>query len=896
VNQSSIRVTRPKIAGPRAKSIPLSPKIRPQTLDAAYATSEELLASLKTSESGLSDREVSDRLAEHGFNEVAYHRSASILWQLFRNFGNPFVGLLSALSMISFLVGAIEAGSLISFMVVVSVLLRFIQEFRSTRTMARLRALVGTNVTVTRISNSGDRRRREIPLREVVPGDIIHLGAGDMIPADVRLLSTRDLFVSQSVLSGEALPVEKFETLPSSRQGPVFGTETTNSTDLPNLCFMGTNVVSGTATAVVVGTGEETLFASLARRAVAQRSFTSFDRGINSVSWLFIRFMLLLVPVVLLLNGFTKGDWASAFLFALSVAVGLTPEMLPVVIAANLTRGAISMVRNKVIVKRLNSIEDLGAMNILCTDKTGTLTIDRIILERHLDILGNSDGAVLRYAYLNSYFQTGLKSLLDAAILEHSELHAALHIGESYRKVDELPFDFGRRRMSVIVEVERQQHELICKGAVEEVLEVCSSAKVEGGIVPLTPELRNSIAQLRDQMNEEGLRVLAVAYKDIAVSQANYQYRSKDETELVLAGFIAFLDPPKDSIAEALAALRAEGVEVKILTGDSELIARRICKWVNLEVQNALLGSEVESMSDAQLQKAAARTTLFAKLTPLQKSRVIATLKRAGNTVGFLGDGINDAAALREADVGISVDTAVDVAKESADIVMLEKSLTVLVDVVIEGRRNSANIVKYIKMAASSNFGNILTVLGSSAFLAFLPMLPLQLLVQNLLYDLSQTTIPFDPVDAEDLVKPRRWEAHGIARFMLVLGPISSVFDLATFAVLWWALGANTVDKQALFQSGWFVEGLLSQTLIVHMIRTRKVPFFQSWPCAPLLLTTMMIVAIGAILPFTAIGSAIGLVRLPPVFFCWLAGILVGYCLVVQTVKIWFLKQFKAWI
>jgi P-type Mg2+ transporter len=887
------------MAGTGAKSIPVSPKIRPQTLDAAYATLEELFASLKTSDSGLPDREASDRLAEHGFNEVAYHRTVSILWQFFRNFGNPFVGLLSALSLISFLVGAIEAGSLISFMVVVSVLLRFIQEFRSTRIMARLRALVGTNVTVTRISDSGDRHRREIPLREVVPGDIIHLAAGDMIPADIRLLSTRDLFVSQSVLSGEALPVEKFETLQpqSSRRARIFGTEIPNPADLPNLCFMGTNVVSGTATAAVVATGEETLFASLARRAVAQRSLTSFDRGINSVSWLFIRFMLLLVPVVLLLNGFTKGDWGSAFLFALSVAVGLTPEMLPVVIAANLTRGAISMVHNKVIVKRLNSIEDLGAMNILCIDKTGTLTIDRIILERHLDILGNAEDAVLRYAYLNSYFQTGLKNLLDAAILEHGELHEALHIGESYRKVDELPFDFGRRRMSVIVEhQERQEHELICKGAVEEMLEVCSSAKVQGGIVPLSRELRNSVSQLCDQMNDEGLRVLALAYKDIALRHANYQYRLKDEAELVLAGFIAFLDPPKESIAEALAALRAQGVEVKILTGDSELVARRICKWVNLEVENALLGSEVESMSDHQLQNSAEQTTLFAKLTPLQKSRVISALKVVGNTVGFLGDGINDAAALREADVGISVDTAVDVAKESADIVMLEKSLTVLVDVVIEGRRNTANIVKYIKMAASSNFGNILTVLGSSAFLAFLPMLPLQLLVQNLLYDLSQTAIPFDSVDTEDLARPRRWEAKGIARFMLVLGPISSVFDLATFALLWWALGANTIEKQALFQSGWFVEGLLSQTLIVHMIRTRRVPFLQSWPCAPLLFTTLVIVAMGAILPFTAIGSAIGLVRLPPVYFFWLAGILFSYCLVVQTVKIWFLKQFKAWI
>jgi Mg2+-importing ATPase len=886
------------LAGGREKSSPVPPRIRPQTLDAAYANFEELFAALETSESGLRDHEAANRLAEHGFNEVAYHRTTPVLWQFVRNFGNPFVGLLSALSLISFLVGAPQAGSLILLMVAISVLLRFVQEFRSTRTVARLRALLPTNATVTRISHSGEARRREVPLREIVRGDIIHLSAGDMVPADVRLLSARDLFISQSVLSGEALPVEKFETLPPQavRRERIARKELPNLTELPNLCLMGTNVVSGTGHAVVVARGEDTLFATLALKAVAQRSFTSFDRGINSISWLFIRFMLLLVPVVLLLNGFTKGDWASAFLFALSVAVGLTPEMLPVVIAANLTRGAVSMARNKVIVKRLSSIEDLGAMNVLCMDKTGTLTIDRIILERHLGVLGNPDDEVLQYAYLNSYFQTGLKNLLDAAILEHGELHKALRVGENYRKVDELPFDFARRRMSVIVEKERQQHQLICKGAVEEVLGVCASAKIRGEIVPLDRELRSSISQMCDEMNEEGLRVLAVAYKEIAVGVANYQYRSKDEAELVLAGFIAFLDPPKESITEALAALRAEGIQVKILTGDSELVARRICKWVNLEVQNSLLGSEVEAMSDAQIQNASTQTTLFAKLTPAQKCRVVAALKASGNTVGFLGDGINDATALREADVGISVDTAVDVAKESADIVMLQKSLTALVDVVMEGRRNSANIVKYIKMAASSNFGNILTVLGSSAFLAFLPMLPLQLLAQNLLYDLSQTTIPFDPVDTEDLAKPRRWETLGIARFMLVLGPISSLFDLATFALLWWVLGANAVEKQALFQSGWFVEGLLSQTLIVHMIRTRKVPFFQSWPCTPLLFSTALIMTIGVILPFTAIGSAIGLVRLPLAYFFWLAAILFSYCLAIQAVKIWYLKQFKAWI
>jgi len=882
----------------RVKVTALSPtgKIRPQTLDAAYAPVEEVLISLKTSEAGVSDQEARNRLAERGFNEVTYSETVSLAWQFIRNFGNPFVALLSVLSLIAFLLGDNRGAVLILVMVVVSVLLRFVQEFRSNRTVAKLRNLVGTAVTVLRTNDRGENCRREVPIREIVAGDIVLLSAGDMVPADVRLLSARDLFVSQSVLSGEALPVEKFETLPNQpvRRTRIPGRE--ELTDLANLCFMGTNVVSGTATVVAIATGDETLFASSARKVIAQRSFTSFDRGINNISWLLIRFMLLIIPVVLLLNGFTKGDWGSSFLFALSVAVGLTPEMLPVVIAANLTRGAVAMARRRVIVKRLSSIEDLGAMNVLCIDKTGTLTIDRIILERHLDVLGSPDDEVLQYAYLNSYFQTGLKNLLDAAILEHGELHETLRVSESFRKVDELPFDFGRRRMSVIVEKERQQHELICKGAVEEILSVCSYAKVRGKVVALSPELTNRVLQVCHEMNEEGLRVLAVGYKNFTVDQANYQYRVKDESDLVLAGFVAFLDPPKESTREALAALRSRGVEVKILTGDNELVARRICQWVDLKVEHAMLGSEVESMSDSELRREVSSRSLFAKLAPLQKARVISALKAGGNTVGFLGDGINDAPALREADVGISVDTAVDVAKESADIVMLEKSLKTLVDVVMEGRRNSANIVKYVKMAASSNFGNVFTVLSASAFLKFLPMLPLQLLVQNLLYDLSQTTIPFDPVDEEDLAKPRRWEAQGIARFMLFLGPISSVFDIATFGVLWWIIGANSTANQALFQSGWFVEGLLSQTLIVYMIRTRRIPFFQSWPCVPLLVTTMVTMAVGAVLPFLPIGSAIGLVKLPLVYFFWLGGILLGYCLLVQAVKTWFLHRFKTWV
>jgi Mg2+-importing ATPase len=874
---------------------PPSFRIRPQTLDAAYSSVEEVLRSLGTTEQGLSDQEAQDRLLKRGSNEVTLKGKVPLVWQFFRNFGNPFVALLCVLSLISFFLGNAQGGFLILVMVTISVLMRFVQEYRSNRTMAELRALVGTTVTVLRISDQGGSRRQEIPLREVVVGDIIILSAGDMIPADVRMLSTRDLFVSQSVLSGEALPVEKFETLhePNRRPRSLTGED---PTEVSNLCLMGTNVVSGTATAVVLATGDATLFGSLSRKAIAHRGVTSLDHGINQISWLLIRSMLLMVPIVFLLNGFSKGEWGSSFLFALSVAVGLTPEMLPVVIAANLTRGAIAMSRNRVIVKRLNSIEDLGAMTVLCTDKTGTLTLDRIILERHLDVLGNEDDEVLEYAYLNSYFQSGLKNLLDAAILEHGELHEALRVSETYRKVDEIPFDFGRRRMSVIVEKEKQQHELICKGAVEEMLAVCSFARVGGEIIPLSPQLVSQVSQVRSEMNEKGLRVLAVAYKQIDLEDANYQYRTNDETGLVLAGFIAFLDPPKESTAEALSALQQRGVTVKILTGDNELVTRRICQWVDLEVDGVLLGSEVESMDDRELRRAVVSTTVFAKLSPLQKARVISALKLAGNTVGYLGDGINDAPALREADVGISVDTAADVAKEAADIVMLEKSLTTVADVVMEGRRNSANIVKYVKMAASSNFGNVLTVLGASAFLSFLPILPLQLLVQNLLYDISQITIAFDPVDPEDVVKPRSWQTQSIGRFMLFLGPLSSLFDLATFGILFWVIEANKGGQHAVFQSGWFIEGLLSQTLIVYMLRTRKIPFIQSWPGGPLLISTVIVMIVAAVLPFSAIGSAIGLVPVPPVYFFWLGGILLTYCLAVQVLKKWYLSRFKNWI
>ena len=881
----------------RTKAVGSSQKtrLRSQTLEAAYANLDDLLDALGTTESGLSPSEAAARLAECGLNEVSRERPAPLWLQFLRNFRNPFVALLITLAVISFAVQDREAGTLILIMVSVSVLMRFFQEARSTQSVERLKAMVTTRATVSR-NVDGRAERQEVPIKQIAPGDIVHLAAGDMIPAEVRLISARDLFVTQSVLSGESLPVEKFETLGTDleKRARLTGQELRSPLELPNLCFMGTNVISGTATAVVVATGNDTHFASLTRGFGNERSLTSFDLGINSVSWLFVRFMLLMVPVVLLVNGFTKGNWFEAFLFALSVAVGLTPEMLPVVISANLARGALAMAKHKVIVKRLNSIQNFGAMDILCTDKTGTLTLDRIIMERHLDILGVQAEEVMEYAYLNSYFQTGLINLLDLAVLEYAESHEKLKFAQRYRKVDEIPFDFERRRMSVIVEKERCQHELICKGAVEEVLAVCTRARMEGQTVPLTADLHHRMTQLRDEMSNEGLRVLAVAYRDI--DHTHHQYRAADERDLILVGFIAFLDPPKQAVPEALAALRAQGVVVKILTGDGELVARRICKWVSLDVGKVMLGSEISAMDDEELKSAAQQTTLFAKLTPVQKTRVIGALKAAGHTVGYLGDGINDAGALREADVGISVDTAADVAKESADIVMLEKNLMVLAEAVTEGRRTFGNIVKYIKMAASSNFGNVLSVLGSSAFLPFLPMLPVQLLMQNLLYDVSQMAVPFDHVDAEYLSRPRQWNTLGIGRFMLVVGPISSLFDGLTFVLLWFVFGANSPGNQALFQSGWFVEGLLSQTLIVHMIRTQKVPFLQSRPSAALLFATVIIMIIGAALPFTPLGARIGLVPLPLRYLPWLIGILASYFVLTQGVKVWFMRKFGEWL
>ena len=606
--------------------------------------------------------------------------------------------------------------------------------------------------------------------------------------------------------------------------------------------------------------------------------------------------MLVMIPFVFLVNGLTKGDWLEAFIFAVSVAVGLTPEMLPMIVTANLSKGAVAMSKKKTIVKDLNAIQNFGAMNILCTDKTGTLTCDQIVLEKYINADGSNDTdkRILRHAYFNSFFQTGLKNLMDKAILSHVKELSLEHLKDNYNKVDEIPFDFTRRRMSVVIEDKQGKRQIITKGAVEEMIEICSYAEFNKTVQPFTDELKQKAKYISEQMNRQGMRVLAVAHKSYLDKDCNFSV--KDEKDMVLIGFLAFLDPPKQSAANAIRQLHEHGIEVKILSGDNDSVVRTIARQVGIETNNALTGPQFSSMSDDERRKAVIETTVFSKLTPLQKTEIITLLQEQENTVGFLGDGINDASALRQSDIGISVDSAVDIAKESADIILLEKDLMVLEDGVIEGRKTFGNITKYIKMTASSNFGNMFSVMAASAFLPFLPMLPIHLLIQNLLYDISQTTIPFDSMDADYLRKPRKWDASDLSRFMIFIGPISSIFDIITYLVMWYVFSCNSIDQQALFQSGWFIEGLLSQTLIVHMIRTRKIPFIQSCASWPVTGLTFLIMAIGIIIPFTSFGNSIGLTQLPISYFPWLIGILLSYCILTQIIKNWYIKRFVKWL
>jgi Mg2+-importing ATPase len=848
--------------------------VAPQLLEAAGADGAGVYRLLQTTPAGLTEEEAQRRLQEHGPNAVAQEKGHRRLVLLGKACLNPLVVLLLVLAALSFLTGDGRAAAVMLVMVVLGVALRFVQEARADSAAARLRALIRVTATVVRAG-----RPREVDLPDLVPGDVVHLSAGDMVPADLRLVACKDLHVIQASLTGEAFPVEK-----SDRPEQLAGRA---PLELPNLCFLGTSVETGTGQGVVVATGRRTYLGGMASALVQEPPPTGFDRGVSRFTWLMISFIAVMVPLVFLINGLGKHDWKEAFFFALAVAVGLTPEMLPMIVTVCLARGALALSDRRVIVKRLAAIQNLGAMDVLCTDKTGTLTMDRIILEKYCDVTRRPDEDVLLLAFLNSHFQTGLKNVMDRAILQHEHVREERGLA-GYAKVDEVPFDFARKVMSVVVRLPDGTHRLICKGAPEEVFRRCTHFELDGQRSTLEQILVDDLREEYLDLSTDGFRVLALAYKDVAPKPA---YGKEDECDLVLKGYVAFLDPPRDSALPAVQALQGHGVAVKVLTGDNELVSRKICREVGIAVDRVLLGGEVEKLSDAELAEAAGATVLFARLSPADKQRIIRALRASGHVVGFLGDGINDAPALRAADVGISVDSAVDIAKESADAILLEKSLMVLAAGVVEGRKVFANILKYIRMGASSNFGNMFSVLGASLFLPFVPMAPLQILTNNLLYDFSQVPIPTDDVDAEQVARPRPWSIDRIARFILLLGPCSSLFDYTTFLLLLYVFGCSDPARASLFQTGWFVESLLTQTLIIHIIRTNRVPFLQSRASWPLLATTALVMAVGVWLPFSPLGPALGFTPLPSLYWPLLLATLLAYALLTQAVKSWLLRR-----
>lgn len=874
--------------------------MRDRLYAASEYTAEELLGLYNVPAGGLTDTLAERSRDEYGANILTNGKKDSAAKRLAEAFISPFTLVLLALAVISVFTDIVFASAgersyatvgIISAMVIISGTLRYVQETRSCNVAEKLTGMLHTTACAER-----GGVKREIPIEEIVVGDLIHLSAGDMIPADLRILAAKDLFISQSALTGESEPVEKTAYSGGARD---------TLTDTENLAFMGSNVVSGSATAVAVAVGNGTMLGNMAGSLNGEAPKTAFEKGVNSVSWVLIRFMLIMVPVVLFINGFTKGDWVQALLFAISVAVGLTPEMLPMIVTACLAKGAVVMSREKVIIKNLNSIQNLGSMDILCTDKTGTLTQDRVVLEYHLNVDGAEDERVLRNAFLNSYFQTGLKNLIDIAVIARQQELGTGDLTERYTKVDEIPFDFERRRMSVVVRDRAGKTQLVTKGAVEEMLKCCSFAECDGSVLPLTDEVRSLVTSRSDAMNEQGMRVIAVAQKTNPAPAG--EFSAADERDMVLIGFLAFLDPPKDTAKAAVQALTEYGVSVKILTGDNEKVTRAICSQVGLDAENMLLGSEIDALTDAQLGRLAAGVTVFAKLSPAQKARIVSVLRERGHSVGFMGDGINDAAAMRAADVGISVDTAVDIAKETAGVVLLEKDLMVLERGVIEGRKIYANMIKYIKITASSNFGNMLSVLASSAFLPFLPMASIHLILLNLIYDVSCTAMSWDNVDAEYLRSPRKWDAAGISRFMLRIGPTSSVFDIATFLLMYFVIcpaftggelytsltdPASRALYVSIFQTGWFVESMWSQALVIHMLRTPKLPFVQSRAAAPVTLLTLAGSCAVTVIPFTPLGTALGFTALPAAYFLWLAAIVAGYMLLATAVKKSYVRRY----
>ena len=849
----------------------------------------EIYEVLNTSPEGLSEAQTEELREQYGENRITRGKKLSLAGRLKSAFVNPFSLILCALALVSLFTEVIWAKPgeknpasvvIIVGMVLVSGVLRLVQETRSGNAAARLSGMLRTTACVERLESG----RQELPLEELVVGDVVHLAAGDMIPADLRILEAKDLFVSQSALTGESEPVEK-TGLPDSREVPALQKRC--------LAFTGSSVVSGSARGVVAAVGDGTVLGGMAGRLAEKKTETSFEKGMNSVSWLLVRLMLFMVPVVLLLNGFVKGNWLHAVLFAISIAIGLTPEMLPVIVTACLARGAVSMSRHQVIVKELNAIQNLGSMDVLCTDKTGTLTQDKIVLERHLNVDGKEDDRILRHAFLNSWHQTGLRNLLDRAVIERTQAlmdgnPELENLEKAYTKVDEIPFDFERRRMSVVVEDRSGKRQMITKGAAEEMLQVCAYTEQQGRVVPLTEKMREQVLKSVSMLNEKGLRVLGLAQRTNPSPAGVFSV--EDEREMVLIGYLAFLDLPKPTTAGAVEALQSHGVDVKVLTGDNEKVARCICDMVGIPSERMLLGEELEKMTDQELRIRAEEASIFAKLSPEQKARVVEALRENGHSVGYLGDGINDSAAMKASDVGISVDNAVDIAKECAQVILLKKDLLVLEEGVLEGRRVYANMMKYIRLTAASNFGNMFSVLAASVFLPFLPMEALQILLLNMVYDLACTALPWDQVDGEELRRPAVWDAGSVEKFMFRMGPVSSIFDILTYLLLYFVVcpaacggGYRVLDPAgraafaALFQTGWFVESMWTQTLVIYVVRTGKIPFLQSRASAPVLASTLLSVGILTALPFLPFGRSFGLAALPAGYFGWLALVTAGY-------------------
>lgn len=879
-------------------------EIQEKLYSAALQPAAELLQEYGTPATGLDREGAAASREKYGENILTYGKKNTVIRRLVSAFINPFTVVLLVLAAISVFTDVILATpgdrnyatvSIITIMVVISGVLRFVQETRSGNVAEKLSSMIHTTACVER-----EGKQAELPMEEIVVGDIVHLSAGDMVPADLRILQAKDLFISQASLTGESEPVEKSGRAGTRKDAP---------TDMENLAFMGSSVISGSAVALVIAVGNETMLGTMAKSLHTKPPKTTFEKGVNSVSWLLIRFMLIMVPIVLFINGFTKGDWMQAALFAISIAVGLTPEMLPMIVTTSLAKGAMAMSRKHAIIKNLNSIQNLGSMDILCTDKTGTLTQDKVVLEYHLNVDGEEDDRVLRHAFLNSYFQTGLKNLIDIAVIARQEELGSQELIQRYTKVDEIPFDFDRRRMSVVVQDTAGKTQLVTKGAVEEMLRCCTFAECGGKISPLTDNVRKLVLTKSDALNKAGLRVIAVAQKTNPSPVG--QFSVEDEKDMVLIGFLAFLDPPKETAKAAVQALKEYGVTVKVLTGDNEKVTCAICRQVGLNVNRILLGEEMDALSDEELGALAENITVFAKLSPMQKARIIRVLRARGHSVGYMGDGINDAVAMKASDVGISVDTAADIAKESASVVLLEKDLMVLEQGVIEGRKTYANMIKYIKMTASSNFGNMFSVLVASAFLPFLPMASLHLILLNLIYDISCTAMSWDNVDEEYLQVPRKWSATGIGRFMLLIGPTSSFFDIVTYLLLYFVICPMFTGGQlysqladptaqaayiALFQTGWFVASMWTQTLVIHMIRTSRLPFVQSRASAPVTLLSLLGIAVATIIPFTPLGTALEMTVLPPLYFVFLAAVVLGYMLLVTLVKKAYIRRYEEWL